>query len=205
MLRSSTPAQVKRLFLPLESVVLLHVLDVQSLELHDGLDMTLERVQLPKPEAENIAPPCVNVVSLILIEDSSMKSSVERSWLLLPGDLRAPLGLFGDLGQLPVALFVEEAGGLWGLQTMQGALGQRPLCFPLALPVILLREGEREREREREDIVYLVLEKVVPGPAAQTIANDELENVEREVGDEAVEPNDPSPPPSDALHPRKAP
>ncbi|RWW20605.1 hypothetical protein GW17_00015283 [Ensete ventricosum] len=148
----------------------------------------------PKPEAENIATPCVNVVSLILIEYSSMKSSVERSWLLLPGDLRAPLGLFGDLGQLPVALFVEEAGGLWGLQTMQGALGQRPLCFPLALPVILLR-----------DIVYLVLEKVVPGPAAQTIANDELENVEREVGDEAVEPNDPSPPPSDALHPRKAP
>ncbi|RRT47164.1 hypothetical protein B296_00033279 [Ensete ventricosum] len=137
---------------------------------------------LPKPEAENIAPPCVNVVSLILIEYSSMKSSVERSWLLLPGDLGAPLGLFGDLGQLPVALFVEEAGGLWGLQTMQGALGQRPLCFPLALPVILLR-----------------------GPAAQTIANDELENVEREVGDEAVEPNDPSPPPSDALHPRKAP
>lgn len=53
MLRSSTlPAQVQRLFLPLESVVLLHVLDVQSLELHDGLDMTLERVQLPKPEAK---------------------------------------------------------------------------------------------------------------------------------------------------------
>lgn len=53
MLRSSTlPAQVERLFLPLESVVLLHVLDVQSLELHDGLDMTLERVQLPKPEAK---------------------------------------------------------------------------------------------------------------------------------------------------------
>lgn len=57
MLRSSTlPAQVQRLFLPLESVVLLHVLDVQSLELHDGLDVTLERVQLPKPEAEYCTP-----------------------------------------------------------------------------------------------------------------------------------------------------
>ena len=74
-----------------------------------------------------------------------MKSSVERSLLLLPGDLGAPLGLFSDLRQLPVALFVEQTGGLWGMQTMQGALGQRPLCFPLALPVILLRGEGRLR------------------------------------------------------------
>ena len=103
---------------------------------------------------------------------------------------------------------------------MQGALRQSPLRLPLAPPVILLR-GECRLQSyggvwgemhvlqwpssdpgKKED---LVLEKVVPGLAAERVADDELEDVEREVGDQAEEPDDPCPSPSDALNPGKPP
>lgn len=49
------------------------------------------------------------------------------------------------------------------------------------------------------------MDKVVPGLAAESVANNELENVEREVGDEAVDPDHSGPAPSDALDPGEAP
>jgi hypothetical protein len=52
---------------------------------------------------------------------------------------------------------------------------------------------------------YLVLEEVVPGPAAEHEADEELEQVEREVEHDAVQPHDTGPAPADTLDPGEAP
>jgi hypothetical protein len=45
---------------------------------------------------------------------------------------------------------------------------------------------------------YLVLQEIVPGLASQHVADGELEQVERDEGDDAVEPDDARPPPPDS-------
>lgn len=57
---------------------------------------------------------------------------------------------------------------------------------------------------ERQN-VDLVLEQIVPGPATESIADDELEDVKGEVGDDAEDPNNYCPTPPDALNPCEAP
>lgn len=47
----------------------------------------------------------------------------------------------------------------------------------------------------------LVLQHVVPGFAAQAVADDELEDVEREVSHNAINPDHSGPSPSNALDP----
>lgn len=51
----------------------------------------------------------------------------------------------------------------------------------------------------------LVLQHVVPGLAAQGVADNELENVKREVSHNAIEPDHSGPSPSNALDPREFP
>ena len=53
--------------------------------------------------------------------------------------------------------------------------------------------------------LYLVLDHGIPGLAAQCIADDELEDVKREVGDNAEDPDDSTPAPSNTLDSSKAP
>lgn len=48
-------------------------------------------------------------------------------------------------------------------------------------------------------VSYLVLDHIIPGLSAQSIPNDELKDIEREVGNDAEDPNDSGPSPSDAL------
>ena len=104
---------------------------------------------------------------------------------------------------------------------MEGPLGGGPLRLPLFPPVILLggEGGLHSRVPSANPLEksldyaptaggavrYLVLEEVVPGPAAEHKADEELEQVEREVEDDAVEPDYASPAPADALDPGKAP
>ena len=52
---------------------------------------------------------------------------------------------------------------------------------------------------------YLVLEEVVPCPAAEHKSDEELDQVQREVEHDAVEPDDTSPAPADTLDPGEAP
>lgn len=51
----------------------------------------------------------------------------------------------------------------------------------------------------------LVLDNIIPGPASQCIAYYELEDIKREVGDNAVDPDDTCPSPSNAFNSGKAP
>jgi hypothetical protein len=53
--------------------------------------------------------------------------------------------------------------------------------------------------------MYLVLKEVVPGPSTQHKADEELEDVKREVEHNAVKPDNASPAPANALDPGKAP
>lgn len=52
---------------------------------------------------------------------------------------------------------------------------------------------------------YMGLEEVVPGSAAEAVADDELENVEWEVRDDAEDPYRPGPSPPDPFDPREFP
>lgn len=56
-----------------------------------------------------------------------------------------------------------------------------------------------------EAVQYLVLKEVVPGPATEHEADEELEQVEREVEHDAVQPDNTSPAPADTLDPGKTP
>lgn len=177
-------------------VVLLDGVDVQPLELHHRLHVALERVQLPQPR-----------------------------------DLSSSLGLLRDLRQLAVAALVVEqrvGGGLRRLQTVEGPLGGGPLRLPLFPAVILLggegslhtRNSEIHKQTcfrkyksyvclpktmTEEALQYLVLKEVVPGPATEHEADEELEQVQWEVEHDAVQPDDAGPAPADTLNPGKAP
>lgn len=59
--------------------------------------------------------------------------------------------------------------------------------------------------KKLEDVMYLVLDNVVPGLPTQSISSDELKNVQRDVKDNAVEPNNTSPSPSNTLYLSKFP
>lgn len=54
-------------------------------------------------------------------------------------------------------------------------------------------------------ISHLVLKHVVPGLAGQSKSDDELEDIEREVGNDAVNPDHSCPSPPNAMDPGKAP
>ena len=56
-----------------------------------------------------------------------------------------------------------------------------------------------------EEKTYLVLQKIIPCLPTQHVANAELEDVEREVSDNAVEPDNARPAPSAPLDLRKRP
>lgn len=51
----------------------------------------------------------------------------------------------------------------------------------------------------------LVLEQIIPGLPTQSVSNDELEDIKREVGDDAEEPYGSCPSPPNAFNPSKAP
>lgn len=53
--------------------------------------------------------------------------------------------------------------------------------------------------------MYLVLQKIVPCLPTEHVANAELEDVEREVSDDTVEPDDAGPAPATPFDLRKAP
>lgn len=56
-----------------------------------------------------------------------------------------------------------------------------------------------------KNIFDLVLKQVIPGFATQGVADDELEDIKRDVGNQAEEPDNSCPSPSNALDPGEAP
>jgi hypothetical protein len=107
-----------------------------------------------------------------------------------PGDLGALGGLLGELGELTVSGVVgEELGVGAGLvEPVQRTLRRGPLRLALALAVVgPVVEGR------------LVVD-VVPGLAAERVADDELEHVQGDVGDDGEGPDGAAPAPADALH-----
>jgi hypothetical protein len=125
--------------------------------------------------------------------DDGLHLALERAELPQPGHLGAALGLLGDLGELAVAgAIVEDAGQFGRLEAVQGALRRGPLRLPLLPPVVLLG-GEGD----------LVLEQRVPRPSAQRVPDGQLERVQRQEGDDAVQPDDARPPPPDAADVRE--
>jgi hypothetical protein len=54
-------------------------------------------------------------------------------------------------------------------------------------------------------ISYLILEQIIPGLATQRISDNEFKDIQRDVEDDAVEPNYASPSPPNSANPRKAP
>ena len=116
----------------------------------------------------------------------------ERARLAEPGHLRPPPGLLGDLRELRRVAAPAAAGlqfrRVGRRQAVQAALRRRPLRLALLPAVLLLRREGR-----------LVLD-VVPGPAAQHVADGELEQVQGHERHQAVEPDHARPAPPDGLH-----
>ena len=52
---------------------------------------------------------------------------------------------------------------------------------------------------------YLILKQIIPSPATQSISDGKLENIQREVEYDTIEPNNTSPSPANTVDPRKAP
>lgn len=53
--------------------------------------------------------------------------------------------------------------------------------------------------------MYLIFEQIIPALSTQSISNDKLENVEWDVENDTVKPNNSSPSPSNAVDPCKPP
>jgi len=70
-----------------------------------------------------------------------------------------------------------------------------------------LPKKEKELERMLMFLLFqnLVLQQIIPGLPSQCIANDELEDIERDVGDNAVNPDDSCPSPTNPLDSCKGP
>ena len=104
---------------------------------------------------------------------------------------------------------------------MKGSLSSSPLCLSLTSPIIFLscesslcgwlqenllpNEHHYAFEVKKNDRVYLILEKIIPGFACQCISNDELEDIQRNIEDNAVDPDNTGPSPSYTFDSRKAP
>ena len=134
----------------------------------------------------------------------------------LPSNFSSPLGLFGDLRQFSVVvLVVEEFRCFRRLQPVQGSLSCCPLCLPLSFSIILLCcEGSLHENnqsnpienilgrwmttysKQKISIIYLIFKYSIPCLPTQCISNHELENIQRYVGDNGVEPDNTCPSPS---------
>lgn len=95
--------------------MLLDCLDVETLQLHHRLNVSLERVKLAKPKT-TYQKRCL----FLNVPGLPMQLHVRKCGnACLPCNLSSPLGLLSDFGQLSVAaLLGEEVACFWWLKSM---------------------------------------------------------------------------------------
>jgi len=127
--------------------MLLDRVDVQPFQLHHGLDVTFECIDLPKPAKSKKVLLLIQFTRKHPTKKDPFERKKERkichlvlcSELAIPCNFSSSLGLLSDLRQLPIAvLVIKDAGSLPGLKTVKSPLSMSPLGFSLLFTVIFL-------------------------------------------------------------------